>query len=63
MGTFDTNQNFISSVLQVTSIVSMPVWQLILNKIGKKSTYAAGMIVSREENNKYGACITVITER
>lgn len=30
---------------KVSSIASMPIWQFILKKFGKKSTFAAGMIV------------------
>ncbi|XP_062600729.1 sodium-dependent lysophosphatidylcholine symporter 1-like [Saccostrea cucullata] len=32
-------------ILLVSSILSMPIWQLILKKIGKKSAFAAGMIL------------------
>lgn len=30
---------------KVSSIASMPIWQFILKKFGKKSAFAAGMIV------------------
>ncbi|XP_048761894.2 sodium-dependent lysophosphatidylcholine symporter 1-like [Ostrea edulis] len=32
-------------ILLVSSIVSMPIWQMLLKKFGKKSTFAAGMIL------------------
>ncbi|KAJ8306152.1 hypothetical protein KUTeg_016697 [Tegillarca granosa] len=32
-------------VLLVTTIVAMPVWQMLLVRFGKKSTFAAGMIL------------------
>ncbi|KAL5015874.1 hypothetical protein ScPMuIL_005463 [Solemya velum] len=37
--------SIIMIILLVTSIVTMPVWQIMLNKFGKKTTYAAGMIL------------------
>lgn len=36
---------FLSFFDKVSSIASMPIWQFILKKFGKKSAFAAGMIV------------------
>lgn len=36
---------FLFFFYKVSSIASMPIWQFILKKFGKKSAFAAGMIV------------------
>ncbi|KAK6178752.1 hypothetical protein SNE40_011265 [Patella caerulea] len=40
----DQFSNFVL-VLMIVAIAAIPVWQLVLQKIGKKKTYAAGLII------------------
>ena len=37
---------FIIMALLVSTVVSLPIWNLIIFKIGKKKTYAIGLVVS-----------------